>query len=155
MGRLEPSVRGARRLWPGWLVAAVITGASMLCLQGAPAAVGHHANLPSEVEQWRGLVEQVFPPTEVEDVLSVIRCESYGNPNTMYLESWGLHSVGLLQINRGWLTGWQDQQWALRSHDGTAIDLTDPMTNILAARWIRHFEDVRGFKPWSQWACNP
>ena len=42
-----------------------------------------------DVEQWRPLVEEIFPADEVDDVLSVMACESLGNPNTRYLEEWG------------------------------------------------------------------
>lgn len=111
--------------------------------------------LSPEVEQWRPLVAEIFPADEVDDVLSVMACESRGNPNTRYLEEWGVDSVGLMQINGGWLTGWSRPEWAIRSHNGQPVDLTDPGENLRAAKFIRYFEDATEQKPWSQWACKP
>ncbi len=107
------------------------------------------------VEQWRPLVEEIFPADEVDDVLSVMGCESHGNPNTRFLEEWGDYSLGLMQINEGWLTGWSRPEWSILSHNGQPVDLTDPATNLQAAKFVRHYEDVNGHPPWSQWACQP
>ena len=106
-------------------------------------------------EQWRPLVAEIFAADEVDDVLSVMACESGGNPNTRYVEEWGVESVGLMQINEGWLTGWSRPEWSIRSHNGEPVDLTDPATNLQAAKFIRFFEDVTDQNPWSQWACKP
>lgn len=106
-------------------------------------------------EQWRPLVAEIFPADEVDDVLSVMACESRGNPNTRYMEEWGVESVGLMQINEGWLTGWSRPEWSIRSHNGEPVDLTDPATNLQAAKFVRYFEDTTGLEPWSQWACQP
>ena len=108
-----------------------------------------------DVERWRPLVEEFFPADEVDDVLSVMACESHGNPNTRYMEEWGAESVGLMQINEGWLTGWSQPEWSIRSHNGQPVDLTDPATNLQAAKFIRFFEEETDQKPWSQWACQP
>jgi len=108
-----------------------------------------------DVEQWRPLVEELFPAEEVDDVLSVMACESHGNPTTRYMEEWGVESVGLMQINEGWLTGWARPEWSILSHNGQPVDLTDPSTNLQAAKFIRHFEDATEQAPWSQWACQP
>ena len=108
-----------------------------------------------DVEQWRPLVADIFPADEVDDVLSVMACESGGNPNLRYLEKWGMDSVGLMQVNEGWLTGWSQPEWSIRSHNGRDVDLTDPATNLQATKFIRFFEDETGQRPWSQWACQP
>ncbi len=108
-----------------------------------------------DVEQWRPLVAEIFPADEVDDVLSVMTCESHGNPNARYMEEWGLESVGLMQINEGWLTGWSRPEWSILSHNGQPVDLTDPATNLQAAKFVRFFEDTTGLDPWSQWACQP
>lgn len=110
---------------------------------------------PAEVERWRALVLEVFPEDEVHDVLSVMECESYGDPSVRYMEEWGQESVGLLQINEGWLTGWGDEEWAVRGHDGQSVNLEDPSTNLRAAAFIRHYERVNEKDDWSQWACQP
>ena len=107
------------------------------------------------VEQWRPLVEEIFPADEVNDVLSVMACESLGNPHARYLEEWGDYSLGLMQINEGWLTGWSMPEWAILSHNDQPVDLTDPATNLQAAKFIRYYEDSSGHSPWSQWACQP
>lgn len=107
------------------------------------------------VEQWRPLVEEFFPADEVDDVLSVMACESLGNPNTRYLEEWGDYSLGLMQINEGWLFGWGQPEWAILSHNDQPVDLTDPATNLQAAKFVRYYEDFSGHPPWSQWACQP
>ncbi len=107
------------------------------------------------IEQWRPLVSEIFPADQVDDVLSVMACESHGNPNTRYMEEWGVESVGLMQINEGWLTGWSQPEWAIRSHNGQPVDLTDPATNLQAARFVRYFEEATEQPPWSQWACKP
>ncbi len=108
-----------------------------------------------DVEQWRPLVAEIFPADEVDDVLTVMACESEGNPGTRYMEEWGVESVGLMQINEGWLTGWSRPEWSILSHNGQPVDLTDPATNLQAAKFIRFFEDSTDQEPWSQWACQP
>ncbi len=108
-----------------------------------------------EVERWRSLTEQVFPADEVNDVLAVIQCESFGDPTSRNMEEWGQESVGLLQINEGWLTGWQDPDWAFPGHDGQPVDLEDPATNLRAAKFIRYFEVVTEQDAWAEWACKP
>lgn len=108
-----------------------------------------------DVEQWRPLVAEIFPTDEVDDVLTVMACESEGNPSTRYMEEWGVESVGLMQINEGWLTGWSRPEWSILSHNGQPVDLTDPATNLQAAKFIRFFEDSTDQEPWSQWACQP
>ncbi|WP_420431671.1 hypothetical protein [Candidatus Poriferisocius sp.] len=107
------------------------------------------------VEQWRPLVAEYFPPDEVDDVLSVMGCESHGNPNTHFMEEWGQYSIGLMQINEGWLTGWSRPEWSILSHNGQPVDLADPATNMQAAKFVRYYEDTTGLDPWSQWACQP
>ena len=102
-----------------------------------------------DVEQWRPLVEEIFPADEVDDVLSVMACESLGNPNTRYLEEWGDFSLGLMQINEGWLFGWGQPEWAILSHNDQPVDLTDPATNLQAAKFVRYYEDSSGHSPWS------
>lgn len=126
---------------------------SALVLVAAGSRIDSYDNF--DVEQWRPLVEEFFPADEVDDVLSVMACESHGNPNTRYMEEWGVESVGLMQINEGWLTGWSRPEWAILSHNGQPVDLTDPATNLQAAKFVRYFEDATGLDPWSQWACQP
>ncbi len=107
------------------------------------------------MERWRALVEETFPAGEVNDVLAVIQCESYGDPSQRNMEEWGQESIGLMQINEGWLTGWDVEKWRFPGHNGQPVDLHDPATNLRAAKFIRYYEDVTEQEAWSQWACKP
>ncbi len=127
-----------------------LSGFALVALGGGINGFDQH-----DVEQWRPLVAEIFPADEVDDVLSVIACESQGNPNARYMEEWGVESVGLMQVNEGWLTGWSRPEWSILSHNEQPVDLTDPATNIQAAKFIRFFEDATEQEPWSQWACKP
>lgn len=127
-----------------------LSGLALVAAESRIDSYDHHG-----VEQWRPLVEEFFPADEVDDVLSVMACESHGNPNTRYLEEWGDYSLGLMQINEGWLTGWSRPEWAILSHNDQPVDLTDPVTNLQAAKFVRYYEDSSGHSPWSQWACQP
>lgn len=109
----------------------------------------------TQVERWRPLVVAIFPEEAVEDVLSVMACESQGVASARFTEEWGVDSVGLMQINKGWLTGWGRPEWSILSHNGSHVDLTDPAANLQAAKFIRFYEDAMGHDPWSQWACRP
>ena len=128
----------------------VLSGIALIAAGGRIDSYDH-----IDVEQWRPLVEEFFPADEVDDVLSVMTCESHGDPNTRYMEEWGVESVGLMQINEGWLTGWSRPEWSILSHNGQPVDLTDPATNLQAAKFIRFFEEETDQEPWSQWACKP
>ena len=128
----------------------VLSGIALVAAGGRIDSYDH-----IDVEQWRPLVEEFFPADEVDDVLSVMACESHGKPGTRYMEEWGVESVGLMQINEGWLTGWSRPEWAILSHNDQPVDLTDPATNLQAAKFVRFYEDTTGLEPWSQWACQP
>lgn len=54
-----------------------------------------HYYVGGGVEQWRGLVEAIFPAENVESVLRVMQCESGGNPNAVS----PTNDHGLMQIN--------------------------------------------------------
>lgn len=139
-----------------------LTAASFLLLTAwlilAPAqATGHHSStLTDDVLRWKPLVEEIFPESDPYWILHLIQCESMGDPETRYKESWGQHSIGLMQVNEGWLTGWGEDAWRLVNHADPSqpVDLADPASNLQAVRWIRHYEDTRGKRPWSQWACT-
>ena len=94
------------------------------------------AQLPDQVARWEPLVSSIWPADQVANVMAVIECESYGDPATAYREEWGQDSVGLMQVNEGWLTGWGQPELAVKSHDGAPVDLSDPAANLQAALWI-------------------
>ena len=131
-------------------------------------ATGHHSNgvpakgrLTNEVLRWEPLVASVFPPDKVRDVLSVMACESRGDPSVKAgtLGSFADEfSVGLMQINtedgwHGWLNGWGNPHLALKREFkgiGAWQDLLDPLANLRAAAFIS-----RGGSDWSHWTCQP
>ena len=84
---------------------------------------------PSGVEQWRGLVESIFPAFAVETALRIIRCESSGNPNA----TGAAGEMGLFQIHPRW-------------HPDATYD---PYGNMLAA-----FRISGGGTSWGAWTCR-
>lgn len=143
------------------------TATSLLLAAGLlvmPArAAGHHsdnepikAGLIDEVLRWEPLIEELLPESDPYWVLHLIQCESRGDPNTRFLESWDEYSIGLTQVNEGWLRGWTRPEWRLVNHADPSqpVDLADPVSNLQAVKWIRHYEDTHGEEPWSQWACT-
>lgn len=82
---------------------------------------------PAPVEQWRGLVASVFQPWNVDYVLAIMQCESYGNP---------------------WATGAAGEKGLLQIHPiHGALSTYDPAGNIAAA-WIISSYGT-DFSPWS------
>jgi soluble lytic murein transglycosylase-like protein len=82
----------------------------------------------SGVEQWRGLVSEIFPSYIVDYVLAIMQCESGGDPN----ETGSQGEMGLLQI-----------------HPQFHPDATyDPYGNIVAAYRISN-----GGTDFSAWTC--
>jgi hypothetical protein len=80
------------------------------------------------VEQWRGLVSEIFPSYVVDYVLAIMQCESGGDPN----ETGSQGEMGLLQI-----------------HPDFHPDATyDPRGNIMAAYRISS-----GGTDFSAWSC--
>ena len=55
-------------------------------------------NFQVGVEQWRALVESIFPAHAVETVLRIMACESGGNPNATGAQG----EMGLLQVHPRW-----------------------------------------------------
>lgn len=85
--------------------------------------------LPSyTVEQWRPLVASIFPAESVDMVLSIMRCESGGNPNA---------------------TGVAGERGLMQIHPLHADSTYDPEGNIRAA-----FRISGGWN-WNAWSCKP
>jgi hypothetical protein len=82
-----------------------------------------------DVEQWRGMVEEIFPAHSVETVLRIMRCESGGNPGA----TGGSGEMGLMQIHPRW-------------HPDATYD---PYGNLLAAYRISG-----GGTSWGAWTCR-
>jgi hypothetical protein len=80
------------------------------------------------VEQWRGLVSEIFPSYVVDYVLAIMQCESHGDPN----ETGAAGEMGLMQI-----------------HPDFHYDATyDPYGNLVAAYRISS-----GGTDFSAWSC--
>lgn len=82
---------------------------------------------PEPVERWRNLVASVFQPWNVDYVLAIIQCESYGNPDA----TGAAGERGLLQIHP--IHG--------------SLSTYDPAGNIAAAWIISNYGT--DFSPWS------
>jgi hypothetical protein len=89
---------------------------------------GSNPSVPANVEQWRGLVESIFPAFAVETALRIMRCESGGNPNA----TGAAGERGLFQVHG-------------IHHDSTY----DPTGNVLAA-----FRISAGGTNWNPWSCS-
>ncbi len=81
------------------------------------------------VEQWRELVASIFPAFAVDSVLSVMRCESGGNPNA---------------------TGAAGERGLMQIHPLHRDSTYDPAGNLLAA-----FRISGGGTSWGAWTCKP
>lgn len=103
-------------------------------------------DFPPAVERWRPLVSSYFPPARVDGALTVIRCESYGDPNAYNPYS---GASGLFQF--------LPSTWATvspRAGFGGA-SVFDPEANIGTAAWLTGYYASKGSDPWSAWACRP
>ena len=90
--------------------------------------------LADPVERWRPLVEDYFPPEEVEIALCVIRHESAGNPEADNPRS---SATGLFQVLSSL---WSDR------YGVSYRELLDPEVNARVARAIW---DESGWRAWS------
>ncbi|HSF85342.1 MAG TPA: transglycosylase SLT domain-containing protein [Acidimicrobiia bacterium] len=103
-----------------------------------PPAADH----PAAVEQWRGLVSAYWPASLVEEALSVIDCESNGDPNAVNPSS---GASGLFQfLPSTWASAAPQAGWA-------GADVFDPGANVATAYWLYS----QFTEPWQQWSCKP
>lgn len=101
-----------------------------------------------DVEEWRPLVEQYFPPELVEDALSVMECESQGNPLAQHPVTL---ATGLFQfIPNTW-------DWASDRAGWGGHSAFEPEPNVASAAWLVAatitVEHPNG--PWAHWSCQP
>lgn len=103
-------------------------------------------DFPPAVERWRPLVSSYFPAARVDEALTVIRCESYGDPNAYNPYS---GAGGLFQF--------LPSTWATVSpragFEGAGV--FDPEANIGTAAWLTGYYASKGSDPWSAWGCRP
>ena len=98
------------------------------------------------VEQWRSLVASYFSPGMVDQALSIIQCESLGDPNAYNPYS---GASGLFQFIPG--------TWAVTSvkagFGGSSV--FDPEANVASAAWLTSYYAGVGLNPWTPWHCIP
>jgi len=122
--------------------------AALAAMQAAAAAASSAGWKPGAgVEPWRPLVEKHFPPELVEDALSVMRCESLGDP--LALNKYSAAS-GLFQH--------LPYYWPSRSKAAglEGADIFDPESNVAVAAWlVNRTIVVENREPWGHWVCKP
>ncbi|MFV9671843.1 MAG: transglycosylase SLT domain-containing protein [Acidimicrobiia bacterium] len=98
------------------------------------------------VERWRPIVEQYFATERIDEALSIIDCESNGDPNARNPRS---SASGLFQF--------LDRTWSHSSEqagfEGASPFL--PEANIAAAAWLVEYSLGVGDSPWAHWTCRP
>jgi hypothetical protein len=101
---------------------------------------------PRNVEEWRPLVSEYFPAELVDDALSVIYCESKGDPSAYNSRS---GASGLFQfIERTW-------NWASSNAGWAGASPFDPEANVASAAWLVDRSISRGQDAWHHWSCKP
>jgi hypothetical protein len=100
----------------------------------------------SGVERWRSLVAEYFPAGRVEEALSIMDCESGGDPTARNPRS---GAAGLYQfLPRTW-------NHASAQTGVGHLSVDDPEANIAAAAWLTEYSVSRGNRAWSHWTCRP
>lgn len=94
-----------------------------------------------DVERWRGLVSAHFPANKVDEALSVMHCESRGNPNAVNPTS---NASGLFQH--------LPKYWDSRSRQAgiPGANIFDPGANVRVAAWL-----YKQSYTWGHWSCKP
>jgi hypothetical protein len=101
-----------------------------------------HCSFP---EAWRSTVERYFPANRVEQALSIMQCESGGNPLATNSSS---GAAGLFQhLPRYWegrstAAGWE------------GADIYNPTANTAVAAWLAADGVKRGLSYWHHWECR-
>ena len=108
--------------------------------------VGETVHVVGPIERWRPLVEQYFSPDRVEEALSIIDCESNGDPKARNPRS---SAAGLFQF--------LDRTWAHSSEQAgfEGESPFSPEANIASAAWLVEYSLGVGDSPWAHWTCRP
>ncbi len=98
------------------------------------------------IEQWRPLVEQYFAAELVEEALSIIDCESNGDPNARNPRT---SASGLFQF--------LDRTWSHSSEQAgfRGASPLSPEANVAAAAWLVEYSLDAGDSAWAHWTCRP
>ena len=100
---------------------------------------------PPPVERWRPLVSVYFSGQLVAEALSIIRCESYGDPDVVNPAS---GASGLFQH----MPAYWPERAAAAGFPGASI--FDPEANIAGAAWLVGVSVESGLPPWYFWSCR-
>ena len=92
------------------------------------------------------MVAQYFPEDLVDGALSVIACESHGDPLAYNPYS---GASGLFQFILG---TWD---WASSNAGFGGASPFEPDANIASAAWLVQHSMDQGNDPWDHWACKP
>lgn len=99
------------------------------------------------VARWQPLVEQYFPAWLVDEALTVMHCESRGNPDATNPHS---DAAGLFQFLAG--------TWRFASTRAgfPAASRYDPEANVAAAAWLVRYsiENSHPWGRWGRWSCR-
>ena len=97
-------------------------------------------------EQWRSLVASYFSASMVDQALSIIQCESLGDPDAYNPYS---GAAGLFQFIPG--------TWAVTSVKAGfgGASVFDPVANVASAAWLTSYYQALGMDPWKPWHCVP
>lgn len=113
-------------------------------LQGRGTSLSAGTVAPG-VEQWRGLVAAYFPAWAVDQALSVMQCESRGNPNA----TGAANDAGLFQfIPSTWA-------WVSAEIGRAGQSPYDPVANVHAASWLFNYGSGGRGPSWAHWTCKP
>lgn len=109
-----------------------------------PATAPEPGHVNPGIEQWRALVSAYFPASSVEAALSVMSCESGGNP---WAKNRISSAAGLFQFIRD---TWNRTAVPLGYGDYDSGAVYDPVANVHAASVLS-----KGGSTWQQWSCKP
>lgn len=104
------------------------------------------AKFPAAVERWRPLVATYFPEALLDEALSVMECESKGDPDA---ENPSSSASGLYQFIASTWT------WASTNAGFAGVSVFDPEANIATAAFLVEYSIGRGLAPWQHWVCQP
>jgi hypothetical protein len=140
--RREPTTTTTTPTTPGSTSPTTTTPAPTTTSGGGGGGSGNH---PPAVEQWRSLVQRFFPANRVEEALTVIDCESNGDPNAVNPYS---GASGLFQfLPSTWATTAPGAGYA-------GYSVFDPEANIGSAAWLTNRYQELGYDYWHAWNCK-
>ena len=100
------------------------------------------------IEEWRPLVAAYFDADMVDDALSVIYCESRGDPNAVNPRT---GAAGLFQFMP---STWE---WASSNAGLAGASVFNAEANVASAAWLVNHSIATGHPggAWGHWSCKP